>query len=111
MIQEKINAMVQEKQILIDIKGSKIGQVNALSVIDMGDLMFGKPNRITCSINLGKAGIVTIEREAELSGPIHTKDKVLKGFSERMKSFADGGEDESARQNGQVHWVSDIASQ
>ena len=50
----------------------------------------------------------TIEEEGTVNGMVN---KVLKGFSERMKSFADGGEDESARQNGQVHWVSDIASQ
>ena len=50
----------------------------------------------------------TIEEEGTVNGMVN---KVLKGFSERMKSFVDGGEDESARQNGQVHWVSDIASQ
>lgn len=77
LIQQKINEMIQEKQILIDITGSKSGQVNALSVIDMGDLMFGKPNRITCTVNLGKAGVVAIEREAEMSGPIHTKGVLI----------------------------------
>ncbi len=81
LIQEKINEMIKNKQILIDLSGKKIGQVNALSIMDMGDIMIGKPSRITCTVNLGKTGIVAIEREAELSGPIHTKGvMILTGY-------------------------------
>ena len=69
--------LILEQQILINITGSKTGQVNGLSVISLGDISFGKPNRITCSINLGKSGIMAIEREAELSGPIHTKGVLI----------------------------------
>ena len=50
----------------------------------------------------------SIAEEGTVNGMVN---KVLKGFSEKMKSFGEGGEDELARQNGQVHWVSDIASQ
>lgn len=86
LIQEKINDMINNKQILIDLSGKKVGQVNALSIIDMGDIMIGKPSRITATINLGKTGVIGIEREAELSGPIHTKGvMILTGYlSERF---------------------------
>jgi len=81
LIQDRLNEMIASKQILIDIKGRKIGQVNGLSVIILGDIEFGVPNRITCSASLGKDGIIAIEREAELSGPIHTKGvMILTGY-------------------------------
>jgi predicted ATP-dependent protease len=81
LVQEKINEMIQQKQILIDITGKKAGQVNGLSVINLGDITFGYPSRITSTINLGKSGIIAIEREAELSGPIHTKGvMILTGY-------------------------------
>lgn len=79
LIQEKLNEKFLNNQILIDTAGKKIGQVNGLSVISLGDIEFGIPNRITCSTNLGKEGIIAIEREAELSGPIHTKGVMILG--------------------------------
>jgi lon-related putative ATP-dependent protease len=89
LLQHKINDLIHEKHLLIDIGGSKIGQVNALAVMDLGDIVLGKPTRITCTVNLGKAGVVAIEREAELSGPIHTKGVlILTGFlSEKYFQF------------------------
>jgi predicted ATP-dependent protease len=81
MIAEKINEMISKKHILIELAGRKVGQVNALSIIDMGDILIGKPSKITCTVNLGKEGVITIEREAELSGPIHTKGVlILNGY-------------------------------
>jgi len=81
LIQDRLNEMIASRQILIDIKGKKVGQVNGLSVIMLGDIEFGIPNRITCSTSLGKDGIIAIEREAELSGPIHTKGvMILTGY-------------------------------
>jgi len=77
LIQEKIDEMIINKQLVIDITGEKVGQINGLSVIDLGDISFGRPMRITCSVNLGKEGIIAIEREAELSGPIHTKGVLI----------------------------------
>ena len=59
LIQDKLNEMIKEKQILLDHTGSKVGQVNGLSVIDLGDISFGRPNRITCTVNVGKGGIIT----------------------------------------------------
>lgn len=81
LIQDRLNEMIASHQILIDIKGKKVGQVNGLSVIILGDIDFGIPNRITCSTSLGKDGIIAIEREAELSGPVHTKGvMILTGY-------------------------------
>jgi lon-related putative ATP-dependent protease len=77
LIQEKINEMITTRQIFIDITGSKVGQINGLSVISIGDIAFGMPTRITCSVNLGKGEVIAIEREAELSGPIHTKGVLI----------------------------------
>jgi lon-related putative ATP-dependent protease len=81
MVQQKIEEMICNNQILIDIKGEKTGQINGLSVISLGDITFGMPNRITCSTGMGKDGIIAIEREAEMSGPIHTKGVlILNGY-------------------------------
>lgn len=81
LLQQRINEMIENKQILIDINGEKIGQVNGLSVIRLGDIEFGVPSRITCSTSIGKSGVIAIEREARLSGPIHTKGvMILTGY-------------------------------
>lgn len=81
LIQDRLNEMIGDKQILIDITDKKVGQVNGLSIITLGDIEFGIPNRITCSTSLGKDGIIAVEREAELSGPIHTKGvMILTGY-------------------------------
>ncbi len=77
LIQEKLTEMITNKQIFIDITNNKTGQINGLSVLDIGDLSFGIPSRITCTVSLGKEGIIAIEREAELSGPIHTKGVLI----------------------------------
>ena len=53
---------------MIDTEGAVVGQVNGLSVYDMGQFMFGKPSRITARTSMGRAGVINIEREAELSG-------------------------------------------
>ncbi len=51
----------------------RVGQVNGLSVMGMGDFAFGNPSRVTASIGLGREGVIDIEREAKMGGPIHTK--------------------------------------
>jgi lon-related putative ATP-dependent protease len=81
LIEEKIQEMIDDGTILIDSDGMVVGQVNGLSVYDLGDYMFGKPSRITAKTSLGKAGIINIEREAEMSGPIHNKGVyILTGY-------------------------------
>jgi len=81
LIEEKIQEMIDDGTILIDSDGTVVGQVNGLSVYNLGDYMFGKPSRITAKTSLGKAGIINIEREAEMSGPIHNKGVyILTGY-------------------------------
>jgi predicted ATP-dependent protease len=59
--------------------------VNGLSVFEQGNLLFGQPNRITASIALGKEGVIDIEREARLGGPVHSKGvMILSGYLEEM---------------------------
>ncbi len=81
LVQERIREMILRGEIKIDVDGKKCGQVNGLSVIQLGDIEFGQPNRITVSIGLGREGLINIEREAMLSGPIHTKGVlILSGY-------------------------------
>ncbi|MDD1767010.1 MAG: AAA family ATPase [Methanomassiliicoccales archaeon] len=81
MIQKKIEEMVQRNLILIETEGEKVGQVNGLAVMGMGDYAFGKPSRITASIAVGKEGIIDIERQAQMGGPTHTKGVlILSGY-------------------------------
>jgi len=77
MIEEKIQEMIDEGTILIDSDGSRVGQVNGLSVYDLGEYAFGKPSRITAQTSMGKAGIINIEREADLSGRTHNKGVLI----------------------------------
>ncbi|MBM4339289.1 MAG: ATP-dependent protease [Deltaproteobacteria bacterium] len=81
LIEEKIQEMIDEGIIMIDSDGMVVGQINGLSVYSMGDYSFGKPSRITVKTSLGKAGIINIERESEMSGPIHNKGVyILSGY-------------------------------
>jgi ATP-dependent Lon protease len=81
LIEEKIQEMIDDGTILIDSEGMVVGQVNGLSVYNLGDYMFGKPSRITVKTSMGKAGIINIEREAEMSGPTHNKGVyILSGY-------------------------------
>jgi len=73
LIETKIREMIEEGVLLIDVEGAKAGQVNGLSVLEIGGYAFGKPVRITASVALGKAGIINIERESNLSGRFHDK--------------------------------------
>ncbi len=81
LIQEKIQEMIQRGVILIDTDAEKVGQVNGLSVMGLGDFAFGSPSRVTTSIGLGREGVIDIEREAKMGGPIHTKGVlILSGY-------------------------------
>jgi len=81
LIQEKIEEMIQRGVFLIDTEGSAIGQVNGLSVLSLGDFTFGRPSRVTATMGLGREGVIDIEREARLGGPIHTKGvMILSGY-------------------------------
>ena len=79
MYEEKIQERIDDGTIMIDTKGAVVGQVNALSVYNLGDYMFGKPTRITARVGLGNTGVINIEREADLSGPTHNKGVLILG--------------------------------
>jgi ATP-dependent Lon protease len=81
LIEDRIQEMIIEGTVLIDSDGAKTGQVNGLSVYDLGDYRFGRPTRITAMTSVGRAGVINIEREAELSGSSHSKGVlILEGF-------------------------------
>ncbi len=79
MIQQKIQEMITKGVLLIETEGERVGQVNGLSVIGLGDYAFGQPSKITASVGVGKDGVINIEREAEMSGPTHTKGVLIIG--------------------------------
>jgi len=81
MIEEHLQEMIDRGTLMIDLDGEVVGQVNGLAVYSMGDLMFGKPSRITATTSMGRAGIINIEREADMSGATHNKGVlILSGF-------------------------------
>ena len=71
--------MIDEGTIMIDTKGRVVGQVNGLSVYLAGQSPFGKPTRITAITAVGRAGVINIEREADLSGRTHNKGVLILG--------------------------------
>ncbi|WP_292392830.1 Lon protease family protein [Methanoculleus sp. UBA303] len=77
LIQQKIEEYIRRGIFLIETDGEKVGQVNGLSVIGLGDFAFGRPSKVTASIGVGREGIMDIEREAALGGPIHTKGVLI----------------------------------
>jgi len=81
LIETRIREMIEEGTLLVDVTGERVGQVNGLSVLEIGGYSFGKPVRITASAALGKAGIINIEREANLSGRFHDKGvHIISGY-------------------------------
>ncbi len=79
--EEKIDELIDENVIMIDTKDARVGQINALSVIDTGDYTFGRPTKITATTYSGEEGICNIEKESELSGKIHDKGvNIIEGF-------------------------------
>jgi len=80
-IEKRLQELIDNGTIMVDVKGSVVGQVNGLSVMQLGDRMFGKPSRITVRTFLGNDGVINIEREAKLSGRIHDKGVlILSGY-------------------------------
>jgi len=76
-IQERLRESTLRDFIMISTDGQKVGQINGLSVMQMGNYSFGSPSRITARIRIGKGEVVDIEREVELSGPIHSKGVLI----------------------------------
>ena len=64
---------IKEGTLMVDLDGEIVGQVNGLSVHDLGDYAFGRPTRITARTYVGTKGVIDVQREAELAGNIHSK--------------------------------------
>lgn len=72
-LEERLREAMLEDTLIVNTSGEKVGQVNGLAVLDLGDYSFGKPSRITARTYTGKSGVVNIERETKMSGRIHEK--------------------------------------
>ncbi len=80
-IEQRILELIEQGTIMVDTEGEAVGQINGIALLPLGDYMIGKPTRLTARSFLGRTGIVSIEREAELSGPIHHKGMlILSGY-------------------------------
>ena len=81
LLRDRIQQMIDEGSIFLDSSGERVGQINALSVYDLGDFMFGRPSRITCVVSAGRGTIINVERETDMAGRIHNKGfLILRGF-------------------------------
>lgn len=80
-IEDRIQEGIADQSVLISTTGTKVGQINALTVRDMGDHAFGTPSRVTASASVGRRGVLNIERDVGLGGPIQQKGAmVLQGW-------------------------------
>ncbi|MBI4126852.1 MAG: AAA family ATPase, partial [Deltaproteobacteria bacterium] len=77
LIESRVQRMIDEGVLLVDTRGKRVGQVNGLAVYSLGSTAFGKPSRVTAVTSVGRSGLVNIEREAGLSGPIHDKGVLI----------------------------------
>ncbi len=76
-IEERMQELYEDGTIMVDTSGAVVGQINGLSVIGLGDHTFGRPTRITATVYTGQDGMINIEREVKLSGPIHDKGVLI----------------------------------
>ena len=80
-VRERSQEQILRDTLLIDTDGEAVGQVNGLSVLQLGEFAFGKPSRITARVRLGRGEVLDIEREVEMGGPLHSKGVlILSGF-------------------------------
>ncbi len=76
-LREKLYENIERGTVLIDLEGKTVGQVNGLSVLQLGEFSFGQPSRITATTRLGSGKVVDIERETKLGGAIHSKGVLI----------------------------------
>jgi lon-related putative ATP-dependent protease len=79
LIEVRVREYITRGIILVDVTDSRVCQVNGLAVIDLGDIRFGKPSRITAKTYVGKSGVLDIERESKMSGKIYDKGVLILG--------------------------------
>lgn len=77
LVQEKLREYIDRGIIFISTEGEAVGQINGLSVLSLGDFSFGAPSRITVAVGLGKEGLIDVQREVNMSGPIHGKGVMI----------------------------------
>ncbi len=78
---QKYSELIEENSLLIDTDGYKVGEINGLTVMTIGDYSFGKPAKITANTFMGKTGVINVERETDMSGPTHSKGVlILRGY-------------------------------
>jgi lon-related putative ATP-dependent protease len=77
LIEERVRELIRNGTIVIETAGTRVGQVNGLSILDLGDYAFGRPARVSARVSLGREGVASVEREIELSGPIHSKGVLI----------------------------------
>jgi len=75
--EQRLQETIIDGERLLDLAGEKVAQVNGLTVVDLGDYRFGFPVRVTARTHAGDEGLLNIEREVELSGPIHDKGVLI----------------------------------
>lgn len=76
-IRDRVQEEIEHGTLLIDTRGKKVGQINGLSVIQLGNFLFGQPSRITARVRIGGSKVIDIEREVKLGGPIHSKGVLI----------------------------------
>lgn len=85
LVQQRLREMISRGVLMIETSGQRVGQVNGLAVLGLGEFSFGNVNRITASVTPGRGGIIDIEREVALGGPIHSKGVlILSGYLARQ---------------------------
>ncbi|MGZ8688379.1 MAG: Lon protease family protein, partial [Gaiellaceae bacterium] len=81
LLEERIRELIDDGTLVIDTRGKRVGQLNGLAILDLGDHAFGRPTRVSARVAIGRGSIASIEREIELSGPIHSKGfLILSGY-------------------------------
>ena len=81
LVRDRIQQMIDDGSVYIATAGERTGQINALSVYDLGDITFGRPSRVSCVASPGRGTIVNIERETSQSGKLHQKGfLIMRGF-------------------------------
>ncbi len=76
-LRSRVYELIEREALLIDTSGQRVGQINGLTVIALGNFSFGRPARITATTRLGEGEVIDIEREAELGGAIHSKGVMI----------------------------------
>ncbi|MBI5498062.1 MAG: AAA family ATPase [Deltaproteobacteria bacterium] len=76
-LEDRLREAVKDGSIRIDSEGAVVGQVNGLTVVELGSYSFGHPSRITARVHVGKGGVIDVEREVDLGGPIHSKGVII----------------------------------